>query len=255
MSQAGEQIYRYNNNDLLFLSGNNIPFIGAQLIIHQPTIKEVGLIGEEAFFTGCQLLNFSKNLLTEEDKSNLEDKTNFDILIAILREQNAVMQKNRNCVNMVLALLFPEYSIQFKKDCISLQKENDNNEYQINSSNFEEFKEIISIMFQLKRDDKATFNPSGELASRIAAKLQKRHQKLAEEKPDKKIDILSRYISILSVAQHKDMNILLNYTIYQLFDEFKRNELKMSHDIYLKAQLAGAKDLKEVEDWMQDIHS
>lgn len=123
MSQAGEQIYRYNNNDLLFLSGNNIPFIGAQLIIHQPTIKEVGLIGEEAFFTGCQLLNFSKNLLTEEDKSNLEDKTNFDILIAILREQNAVMQKNRNCVNMVLALLFPEYSIQFKKDCILLQKD------------------------------------------------------------------------------------------------------------------------------------
>lgn len=156
---------------------------------------------------------------------------------------------------MVLALLFPEYSIQFKKDCILLQKENDNNEYQINSSNFEEFKEIISIMFNLKQDDKAAFNPSGELASRIAAKLQKRHQKLAEEKPDKKIDILSRYISILSVAQHKDINILLNYTVYQLFDEFKRNELKMSYDIYLKAQLAGAKDLKEVEDWMQDIHS
>ena len=246
MSQAGEQIYRYNNNDLLFLSGNNIPFIGAQLIIHQPTIKEVGLIGEEAFFTGCQLLNFSKNLLTEEDKSNLEDKTNFDILIAILREQNAVMQKNRNCVNMVLALLFPDYSIQIQDNCILLEKEGQ--QYQINSSNFEEFKEIISIMFQLKRDDKATFNPSGELASRIAAKLQKRHQKLAEDKPDKKIDILSRYVSILSVAQHKDMNTLLKYTVYQLYDEFKRNELKMSYDVYIKAKMAGAKDLKEVED-------
>lgn len=248
MSQLGEKTYRYNNNDLLFLSGNNIPFVGAQLIIHQPTIKEIGLIGEEVFFTGCQLLNFSKNLLTEEDKSNLEDQTNFDILIAILREQNAVMQKNRNCVNMVLALLFPEYSIHFQKNCILLQREDDKNEYQINNNNFEEFKEIISIMFQLKQDDKPTFNPSGELANRIAAKLQKRHQKLAEEKPDKKIDILSRYVSILSVAQCKDMNILLNYTVYQLFDEFKRNELKMGYDIYLKAKMAGAQDLKEVED-------
>ena len=248
MSQLGEKTYRYDNNDLLFLSGNDIPFIEAQLIIHQPTIKEIGLIGEEVFFTGCQLLNFSKNLLNEEDKSNLEDKTNFDILIAILREQNAVMQKNRNCVNMVLALLFPEYSIQFQQDCILLQKEGDENKYQINESNFENFKEIISIMFSLKQDEQSTFNPSGELAKKIAAKLQKRHQKLAEDKPDKKIDILSRYVSILSVAQHKDMNVLLNYTVYQLYDEFKRNELKTSYDIYLKAKMAGAKDLKEVED-------
>ena len=115
-------------------------------------------------------------------------------------------------------------------------------------NNFEQFKEIVSIIFQLKQDDTTTFNPSGELASRIAAKLQKRHQKLTEDKPDKKIDILSRYVSILSVAQQKDINVLLNYTVYQLYDEFKRNELKMSYDIYIKAKMAGAKDLKEVED-------
>ena len=233
----------YLNNDLLFLSGNDIPFIEAQLTIHQPTIKEIGLIGEDVFFTGCQLLNFSKNLLNAEDKISLEDQTNFDILIAILREQNAVMQKNRNCVNMVLALLFPNYSIQFKNDCILLRQEGDKSEYQINRNNYETFKEIISIMFNLKQDETTTFNPSGELASRIAQKLQKRHQKLAQEKPDKKIDILSRYVSILSVAQSKDMNILLNYTVYQLYDEFKRNELKMNYDIYLEAKMAGAKDL------------
>lgn len=149
---------------------------------------------------------------------------------------------------MVLALMFPEYKISLCKDCILFEREGDDNKYQINNENFEEFKEIFSIMFQLKQDESSTFNPSGELASRIAAKLQKRHQKLAEDKPDKKIDILSRYISILSVAQHKDMNTLLKYTVYQLYDEFKRNELKMGYDIYVKAQMAGAKDLKEVED-------
>jgi hypothetical protein len=31
--------------------------------------------------------------------------------------------------------------------------------------------------------------------------------------------------------------------------------LKNNYDIHLKAQLAGAKDLKEAEDWMKDIHS
>ena len=57
-------------NDLLLLSGNDIPFIEAQVNIHQPSIKEIAYIGEEAFFIGCNLLNFSKNILTEEDKIN-----------------------------------------------------------------------------------------------------------------------------------------------------------------------------------------
>ena len=43
------------NNDLLLLSGNDIPFVGAQLTIHQPTIKEIAYIGEEAFY-GCNQL-------------------------------------------------------------------------------------------------------------------------------------------------------------------------------------------------------
>ena len=242
-------------NDLLLLSGNDIPFVPAQIAIHQPTIKEIAYLGEEAFFTGCQLLNFSKNILSEEDKVNLEERTNFDILIAILREQNAVMQKNRNCVNMVLALIFPEYEISFEKDCIKLKKENE--EHKIDNSNYEEFKSVISSVFSFgnSKDSKPDFNPSGDLAKKIAEKLNKRHQKLAEVKPAQKIDILSRYVSILSVGEQKDMNALLNYTTYQLFDEFKRYELKMGHDIYVQAKMAGAKDLKEVEDWMQDIHS
>ena len=105
------------------------------------------------------------------------------------------------------------------------------------------------------KENKPDFNPSGEMAKKIAEKLQKRHNKLAEQKPDKKVDILSRYISILTVGERKDMNNLFNYTIYQLFDEFKRFELKTGHDIYVQAKMAGAQDLKEVEDWMKDIHS
>lgn len=242
-------------SDLQLLSGNDIPFPAAQITIHQPTIKEIGLIGEEEFFTGQQILNFSKDILAEEDKMNLEDKTNFDILIAILREQNAVMQYNRNCAKQVLALIFPEYEVFLEQDKIKLVKESQ--EYKIDNSNYEEFKSIISSMFEIKSDDgsQSSFNPSGALAKRIADKLKQRRQKLQENQPKQKIDILSRYVSILSVGEQKDMNNLLKYTVYQLFDEFKRYELKMGYDIYVQAKMAGAKDLKEVEDWMKDIHS
>jgi hypothetical protein len=47
-------------NKLLLISGNDIPFVEAGISIHQPTLKEIAYIGEEAFFSGCEFLNFSK---------------------------------------------------------------------------------------------------------------------------------------------------------------------------------------------------
>lgn len=80
---------------LLLFSGNDIPFTSSGVTIHHPTIKEIAYLGEDTFFTGYQMLIISKNILSQEDKVNLETLTNFDILIAILEERNAVMQKNR----------------------------------------------------------------------------------------------------------------------------------------------------------------
>ena len=104
-------------------------------------------------------------------------------------------------------------------------------------------------MFSFSREGTRDYNPSGDLAKQIAEKFKKRQQKLSELKENKKkIDILSRYVSILAIGEHKDMNSLLNLSVYQLYDEFERFKLKMNYDIYFQAKMAGAKDLKEVED-------
>jgi len=242
-------------NDLLLLSGNDIPFPEARLAIHQPTIKEIAYIGEENFYMGCEFLKFSKDKLDEKDRIHLENYSNFEVLMSIMREQNAVVQKQKTCVLMLLSILFPYYTISFKDNYISLKEDKEEIEYIIDNDNFEEFKKILNTIFCLDGENSASYNPGGEMAKRIAQKLNRRHQKLAEEKPQEhKIAILCRYVSILAVGQQKDMNSLLQYTVYQLLDEFKRYELKIQYDTYFKAKLAGAKDLKEVEDWMKDIH-
>ena len=186
---------------LLLFSGNDIPFISCGVTIHHPTIKEIAYLGEDTFFTGYQMLLISKNILSQEDKVNLETLTNFDILIAILEEHNAVIQKNRNCIQMVLMLLFPEYEIILKKDVIILKKENE------------------------------------------------------EKNSNDNFDIIGRYISVLSIGLSIDIKTFMDYTIYQLFDQIKRYELKIGYDLYIQGQLAGVKDAKEPEDWMKSIHS
>ena len=80
-------------NELLLLSGNDIPFPQAQLIIHVPTLKEIGYIGEENFHMGCHFILFDKNNLSEEDKVNLENMSNFDIFMSVMSSREKTSHK------------------------------------------------------------------------------------------------------------------------------------------------------------------
>lgn len=245
------------NNDLLLLSGNDIPIEEVHLLLHPPTIKEISYIGEEAFFSGCEFLKFNKNKLNTEDRNRLENTSNFEILMSIMREKNPSVQKTKIEATMVLALLFPTYEIQIDEINMIIKFKQENNEFYLNKDNYDYFIKVLNEVLCLDGGaNDSDYNPSGNLASQIADKLRDRHNKLAaRNKDNQKVAILSRYISILAVGENKDMNSLLNYTIYQLFDEFKRFQLKLAWDIHIKAQLAGAKDLEDVDDWMDDIHS
>ena len=132
-------------NDLLLLSGNDIPFEEARIIIHQPTVKEIAYIGEETFYTGCEFLKFSKDILEDQDKVNLEKYSDFEILMSIMKEKNVTIQKNKICMLMVLSLIFPDYIVTLTNDKISLKKNEE--EFFIDNNNFETFKKIVIEMF------------------------------------------------------------------------------------------------------------
>ena len=214
------------------------------------------MIGEETLFTGCELLKFSKDSLPHEDKIRLQNYTDFNILMSIINDKSGSLTYNISCAKQVLELLFPFYTIVYSQDAILFQAL-DSYELcgQINAANFLAFTEIIKQMFCLSKTAVQTYNVEGELAKKIADKFKKRQQKLAEvSNKTQKVAIFGRYISILTVGTHKDMNSFMKYTVYQLFDEFQRFELKMAYDVYFQARMAGAKDLKEPEEWMKDIH-
>lgn len=240
-------------NELLVLSGEDILFDLGNVVIHQPRLKEIAFLGEEMFFTGCEFLRFSKDNLGDEDKIHLENYSNFEVLMSMMKENNITIKQHKNCLLGVLSLVFPNYKISLRQFEIVLTQEGIDQEFIINKDNFEAFKDIIETIFCLKSQEE-DINPSGEMAKRIADKLKKRKQRLSEVSKDKKVAILSRYVSILAAGQAKDINQLMNYTVFQLFDEFKRYQQKMGYDIYLSARMAGASDLEEPDDWMQDNH-
>lgn len=242
-------------DDLLLLSGNDLPFPEARLTIHQPRIKEIAYITEEGFWHGCEFLKFDKNSLTEQDKNDLVNMSNFNIIMKMMEEKDIETQAIRVKVFSLLSLLFPNGEINFNSDAIEIIDHDTRENNRITEETFQEFKEILTKMFCLTQNSKQ-YNPSGDLAKKIADKIKKGKEKRAKLAPQnsKKISILSRYVSILAVGEKKDINELMNYTIYQLMDEYNRFILKTQYDSWIQFKCAGAQDMKDPQDWFQDIH-
>ena len=241
-------------NKLLLLSGNDLPFIGGRGIIHQPKIKEIAFLGENTFYLGSNFLCFSKDKLDQKDKLNLQNQSDFNILMSMINIKAKQIQSSVNSAQLVLSLIFPGYQLKKMPNLLLLNKvEQDGSKQQciINEDNFDQFKKIINEMFCLSGFGGQRYNPGNKLAQQIAKKLEQRHKKLNQARgANSDIDILSRYISILALANHHTIPQLMEYTVYQLFNEFKRFERKYAYDSWLSAKLAGAQDLQDVQSWL-----
>lgn len=239
------------DNLLILQTGAEVPFPEARLIVHQPTIKEISMIGEESFWTGVQTLNFRKDSL-KMDKTELNNYSDFDVLMTILLNGD---KKNKRNVELVLSLLFPEYQIKLVENNIIMISSG--NSARINSENYNIFKDIIVDIFLLNEILKSSneeYNPADRRAEIIAKKLQKGREKLnkikGNENEKNNFSILSQRISILSVGLNKSKKVLSEYTVAQLMDEYERYQKKSSYDLYIQAKLAGATGLEDTEHWM-----
>ena len=242
-------------DELLLLSGNDLPFPEARLTIHQPRLKEIAYITEQCFWQGCELLKFDKQTLPDQDKVDLSNISNFNIIMTMIQEKSLQSQQAKLNVISVLALLFPTSEISLGKKTIQLRNHQTGEVSEINDENFEAFKEILISMFCLSNKENKQYNPSGELARKIANKFKQGRQQRAKLAPETKIAFLSRYVSILAVGQQKDINEMMNYTVYQLMDEFNRYELKLNYDAWERYKIAGATNLEDPESWLKDIHA
>lgn len=237
---------------LALMCGTDIPVPECQLIIHQPRIKEIALIGETDFFTGVQYLCLNKSMFIQ-DESVLANTNNFQIFMTIMTEKQTVEKKN--AVQSVCTLLFPGYRVMFTPRSIVLLK--DGQTFQIDENNFEFLQSTISSICCLKSGpmDQQSFNPADAKAKEIAEKLMRGRQRVAAQKGDSNSSIFSQYLSTLTVGiSSMSLQSAMDLTIYQLYDLMERYALYINWDIDIRSRLAGAKPETQPENWMKNIH-
>ena len=237
---------------LALMCGTDIPVPECQVVVHQPSIKEISYVGEHDFFTGVQCLCLNKAMFVK-DESLLADTNNFQIFMTIMSEKEAAEKKA--AVQQVCTLLFPNSKVMFTPRSIIVSQEGLTSI--IDESNFEILQETISNICCLKTGpmDQQSFNPANEKARKIAEKLMRGRQKVAEQKGQSNTSIFSQYLSILTIGINSmPLQSLMDLTMFQLYDLIERYTLYINWDMDVRCRLAGGKPDSQPDNWMKNIH-
>lgn len=237
---------------LALMCGSDIPVPECQLIIHQPRIKEIALIGESDFFSGIQCLCLNKSMFVK-DESLLGDTNNFQIFMTIMQEKEAADKKF--AVQQVCTLLFPKYKVSFTPRSVLIT--GGEAPIMIDENNFEFLQEALTDICCLKTGpmDQQAFNPADAKAREIAEKLMRGRQRVAAQKGQTNISIFSQYLSILTVGLGSmSMQDAMDLTMFQLYDLVERYMLYINWDMDVRCRLAGGKPENTPDNWMKNIH-
>ena len=237
---------------LALMSGIDIPIPECQLVLHQPTIKEIAYIGEKNFFVGVQCLNIRKSMISQGE-SLLADTNNFQIFMTVMAEPSEVEKKE--AVKQVLQLLFPSYKVSFTPR--SLLFVGTELTATVDEMNFDALQQVVrqALCVNSGPMDQQTFNPANEKAREIAEKLMRGRQRVAALKGEDNASIFAQYLSILTVGlESMSLHDCLNLTMYQLFDLMERYSLYVNWDIDIRSRLAGGKPDTKPDNWMKNIH-
>lgn len=237
---------------LALLTGIDLAVPECQLTIHQPSMKEIALIGDRDFFSGIQCLCLYKSMFVE-DKNVLSEINNFQIFMMIMQEKEA--KNKKYATKQVLNLLFPNYTVLFTPNSLLLKKK-DSDDILIDESNFEILQEVLRQIFCMKDTsmNQGAFNPAGDKAKEIAQKLQRGRDRIAAERNDKNSSIFSQYISTLAIGLHIPLQSLVDLTMFQLYDLIERYMLWVHWDLDARTRLAGGKPDNFPDNWMKNIH-
>lgn len=246
----------------LIFAGGQVPVEKCNIAITQPTLKEICAFGEDNFFISIQLfVNIEKAVNPlKEGNSRLAMLSDFQVLM-VLFDQDI---QSKTLIQSFFELIMPNYVVRFDPGSLSFLVDQESNKKiigQLNPMNFEYFQETLKRIFLPKGlVDQTEYNPANEAAAKIAEKLKKgneKRQQLKAEEGSQDTSLFANYLSVLSVGTGISLNLLLDYTPFQIYDAYNRYTTKLAYDLYQKIATTPMMDvskMKEPKNWMEDLY-
>ena len=261
----------YKIDKLTIMTGLDILIPNTSVKVHQPTINEIALIGEEKLFSSLSLFminteDFKANLLkvsnieSDAEKDLIKNLNDYSILLFLLNSDIEARNNGREgssteeFCKLIFNLLFVDYDFIFSQTTfkIHLIDKKEGTILDFNSELFMILKDIVSQIFLFNKFfGENKYNPVNSKAEEIANKMKKSQGKIDAQKGTQQNSLFSNMISILGATGH-DIVSLNKLTICQLYNLFERFSLYMQYDQSIKAALAGSTKV-DIVDWFQQI--
>lgn len=249
-----------------FLSGMPIMIPDCNIAINQPSIKTIVAYGEDMFFTELTLFTQIEDSvkLFREGNPQLSMLSDFQLLIVAIQQDKT----QKDGIAKFFDIILPDYSYKVDPGLINFYLKEDKLKKkiigQLNPNNFPSFQYYLKKLFIPdggSSQQEEEYNPANKAAEEIAKKL-KRGNEIRQElkKTESKMgsSIFASYTSILSIGLQMDINILFNYTPFQIYDAFIRYTSKVGYDFYQKIATTPMMDVSKIQEpkgWMEDIYN
>lgn len=249
MAIQGDLVGRY-------ITGADIIVKSCNVVIHQPTVREILQIGEDDFLLGVQFLTKTNELFKElrEGNSELSNLSDFQILLIMYTNDIDLRTK----LDLFFELVFPSYEILLTDTSIDFQdKESKIIRGRVTPFNFTDLQETLENLFIPYSQKKEDYNPANDAAAAIAKKIKEGQAKRAQKTSKAPQSLLGSFCSILSVGLRLDINILLSYTMFQLFDTYMRFEKKQAEDQYIRiatVPFADTSNIEQPDSWVDNLY-
>lgn len=250
---------------LLFETGSKIYIVEIEEYITQPSIKQICEVmqGEQQFFTAishiCKTIididDLKKNNNLSDEEINLFSSiSSFEYLIGLITQFPYIYVY----LIQLFKLFFPDYNLQIENEdntvYIEMITKDKLKQFRIDKNNYEIIIQYIEQIAQLNlQNSNEEYNPINEQAKKIAEKLKESHKKIQEAK-NKNGDqyFYANLINCLRGCGNFDMEQILNMTIYQLIQTFRRYNLHEGRQMQIIYHAAGA-EIKDFIDWTEQI--
>ena len=246
---------------LSLVGGQDIILKEFGVVVRQPKVKEISMIGEQEFYRNCYFLLVSKDTIVEQISASnpgidiesiYADVPEYEIVFNTISE----IASAKNGMFQIFELLFPEYKISIEEIGIFFMKEGAVEPVVVRPEQFELLRDYLKQILCLNPGSRGEeeYNTESSQAEAIANKLRARKKKLDSMKEkNKSSNILGNYVSSLGIgSQSYTIDKVVDLSLFQLFDQIKRFGQWTRYDISLRAKTAGAKDVDEVN-WMEEL--
>lgn len=245
----------------LYLSGAQVRIKACGIIINQPKVKDIVLFGETDFLSAVKILSdvpaYAKTI--KEGKTVLENTPDFQVLLETMRVQDSELTR---VLGGFFELCCPMFEVEVAKKSLNFRLKDDETKTvrgQINQINYKEFSKTLEELFLPAVPKEREYNTKSAYGKRLAEKMKKNREKLAKAtgEADSNLSMFGLYTSILSIGIGIDINILYNYTPFQLYDAFKRFTAKMQYDTYrelITIPFADTSSITPADNWIDNIY-